>query len=535
MNSTDLSLLIGETEDDDYSVTSFEYTIGSQERLDFDTLTNVISDPHLSKSHRISYCNDYMNIDSLTLIECINNVITTFIDNRLSYLEDIIRQFCEMHCLPLQIRIKCAQSVFEPICSFLNDDEKTFTELDHARNQQTKKDSISLQLHICEDALSRHSDIDFNHTLLFEVIISITKEDLTLLDIDDTTIQRCVLLVQNILVKQELNESYRFRLFVYLTKQWISSSLDQNNITNQDSFFKTHLQTISLAFLNVIQGATYGVLVAQFIPTEYLPFETLQRLVQTDLDAAEVCDFILRCTENCSIETTQFSWRQWALERLHSIKGVSKNLFISSQNLHSVSVDIESFVEKVIEFDTATLSTLLNRYPHHESTFDRIVLDQQLYSSKALTISTLLFKCWSCIQLHEHREELEKRLDQELTDMKDTCTSGHMIRLMNVFSGWMEGIKLDVRIEIQSVVFYRLQKMIETLEEDKRDSIIEELGKIDVVEEGIEQQNIQSYLFKDIAILHDELLNDYRNILEEQKFDEYFRNALLSFTIETID
>jgi hypothetical protein len=418
--------------------------------------------------------------------------------------------------LPLQIRIKCAQSLEHSVCTFLSEEEKTFIDLDQQTIRQTKKDSLYIQLNICEDALSHPTDADFNHTLLFEIVVSIsTKQEM----IETEHFERCVSLIQRVLVKQDLNESFRFRLFVYLTKQW-------------GSLFNTHLQQVSLAFLEVIQGATYGVLVAQFIPLEYLPFETLKALVQTDLDAAEVCDFMLRCTES-SVEEPFCSWKQWALDRLHSIRGVSKNVFISSQNLHSVSVDIEAFVEKIIEFDTASLATLLARYPHHENTFDRIVLDQQLYSSKALNISTLLLKCWSCIQLHEHREELEKRLDQELADMKDTCTSGHMVRLMNVFSGWMDGVKLDVKIEIQSVVFYRLQKMIESLDDTQRDAIIEELGKIDVVDEGVAQSTIQSCLFKEVAVLHDELLQDYKSILEEQKFDEYFRNALLSFTIET--
>ena len=518
MDLTDFSLLIGD--DDEYSSTSFEYTIGSQERLDFDTLTSRLLDPNLSKEHRLSYCNDYFSTDPLTLIECINNIITAFIDNRLSYLEDILHQFCETPCLPLQIRIKCAQSLEYSVCTFLSEEEKTFLDLDQQSIQQSKKDSLDIQLNICEDALSHPTDTDFNHTLLFEVVVFITKED----DTSTLRFERCVSLLQRVLVKQDLHESFRFRLFVYITKQWG----DQGDETH----FRKAMIKVSLAFLEVIQGATYGVLVAQFIPLESLPFETLKALVQTDLDAAEVCDFILRCTESSSDEPF-VSWRQWALERLHSIRGVSKNIFISSQNLHSVSVDIEAFVEKIIEFDTASLPTLLARYPHHENTFDRITLDQQLYSSKALNISTLLLKCWSCIQLHEHHEELEKRLDQELTDMKDTCTSGHMVRLMNVFSGWMDGVKLDVKIEIQSVVFHRLQKMIESLDEDQRDSIIEELGKIEVAEEGVAQSTIQSCLFKDVAVLHDELLKDYKTILEEQKFYEYFRNALLSFTIET--
>jgi hypothetical protein len=117
--------------------------------------------------------------------------------------------------------------------------------------------------------------------------------------------------------------------------------------------------------------------------------------------------------------------------------------------------------------------------------------------------------------------------------MKDTCTSGHLIRILNVFSGWMEGIKLDVKIEIQSVVFHRLEKIIASLPEDQRDHIIQELGHIDLdIEEGVSQQHIQHHLFIPIAKLHDELLQDYKSILDEQKFDEYFRNALLGFTIE---
>ena len=74
MDLTDFSLLIGD--DDEYSSTSFDYTIGSQERLDFDTLTSRLSDPNLSKEHRRSYCNDYFSTDPLTLLECINNIIT---------------------------------------------------------------------------------------------------------------------------------------------------------------------------------------------------------------------------------------------------------------------------------------------------------------------------------------------------------------------------------------------------------------------------------------------------------------------------
>ena len=47
---------------------------------------------------------------------------------------------------------------------------------------------------------------------------------------------------------------------------------------------------------------------------------------------------------------------------------------------------------------------------------------------------------WSYIRSHEHKEELVKRLTEELGDSLDVCANGKLARLLNVVEGYMEGV-----------------------------------------------------------------------------------------------
>jgi hypothetical protein len=503
--SSDFFSLVDDT--DDYSSTTIEYTPGSQDRLDFDSLTQELSNIELNAQSRTALCERYLQTDALTLLECLHNVIMIFTDSRLSYLQDILLQFCRMSCLPLPIRLKAALSLHDVPCDFLEEHESIPIIFD-----QGKQQSYALQLEICEDAIQRSYEPEFNHTLLFETVTSILCEQSESLHL------RALHLVQAVLTKELLEEDYRFRLFVYIARQ----------LSKQ----KEILMSIAQCVLPTLSHATHLVLVAQYIDPEILNLDYLKSCIRTDTDAAQLCDFFLQIAETKQDNPTFVSLKEFATERLHSIQGVTKNIWLSVQNLHDVSIDIESFVEKMMEFDTTSIALLCMRFPHHEDTLHRMEMDQQLYSSKAITINTLLGKCWTCIQCHPSRTELETRFDQELTDMKDTCTSGHLVRLLNVFSGWMDGVKLDVKLEIQSVVFHRLQRIIEQLPQEQQEQVIQELGSIDSHSEDVAQRHIQSLLYIPIAQLHDELIQDYKSIVDEQKFDEYFRQSLLHFTVE---
>jgi hypothetical protein len=69
---------------------------------------------------------------------------------------------------------------------------------------------------------------------------------------------------------------------------------------------------------------------------------------------------------------------------------------------------------------------------------NRIHMDRALYSKYNFALSKILVGVWSFVAVHNDREELEKRLIEELYDMSGTCSSGYAERLVNVMSGFCD-------------------------------------------------------------------------------------------------
>ena len=67
---------------------------------------------------------------------------------------------------------------------------------------------------------------------------------------------------------------------------------------------------------------------------------------------------------------------------------------------------------------------------------NRIFMDKTFYFNN--TLSTIIVKIWSYINNNENKDEMEKRLLEELEDMSGTCSSGFLSRLINVLSGFGE-------------------------------------------------------------------------------------------------
>ena len=71
---------------------------------------------------------------------------------------------------------------------------------------------------------------------------------------------------------------------------------------------------------------------------------------------------------------------------------------------------------------------------------NRIKLDKILYSNCNKSILNILLMIWSYIHnksvLQENRDEMLKRLIEEMIEMANTCSSGFVSRLINVISGF---------------------------------------------------------------------------------------------------
>jgi len=188
----------------------------------------------------------------------------------------------------------------------------------------------------------------------------------------------------------------------------------------------------------------------------------------------------------------------------------------------------------------------------------------------------LLIRSYYYIQTHEYKDELMKRLCEELCDMADTCTTGHIGRLVNIFSGYDLSVSIPVEDEIKSCVYARLTKIIGDKPEDIRDLILDSMGLSEEIksrekrvidsskkligtigtyikedgttmdfilkEEDIIKEHLihktedpemmfNNLLGKDISNLLDELRKEYSSIISEQDLDYYFRKAINLFQV----
>lgn len=210
--------------------------------------------------------------------------------------------------------------------------------------------------------------------------------------------------------------------------------------------------------------------------------------------------------------------------------GTGVKTLVNPQNIHMVTVSLDKWFEcENPEEGEDNLKQLWKGWESSLSSADlekvrealeRIELDNTVYATSKNMLD-LLHRVCAKIFGHVHRAELESRLLEELLDMSDTCTSGHVLRLVHVFSGFEENsITIDPKVELSTVVLTRMSAYICTLSEETRQALMEAWG---------EDENVmQTHLYRQVSIIHDELYRDYvdQRLLREDDFSEIYRDVL---------
>lgn len=92
-----------------------------------------------------------------------------------------------------------------------------------------------------------------------------------------------------------------------------------------------------------------------------------------------------------------------------------------------------------------------------ELALNRIQYDNVLYSRYNFTLSGVLCHIWCYIKNHEHKEEIMKRLYEELIEMSGTCSTGYISRLINTISGFGDfNYKISWSDQITSIFIAKL-------------------------------------------------------------------------------
>jgi hypothetical protein len=122
--------------------------------------------------------------------------------------------------------------------------------------------------------------------------------------------------------------------------------------------------------------------------------------------------------------------------------------------------DIENIQEKKIENKFFCCNECFKEYDRLEKmiiSLNRINIDRILYSKYNQTLANILIKVWSFVVQHDCKDEMIKRLLEELGDMSGTCSSGFASRLCNILSGYTDySIKISFTDQIIANFIARL-------------------------------------------------------------------------------
>lgn len=203
-----------------------------------------------------------------------------------------------------------------------------------------------------------------------------------------------------------------------------------------------------------------------------------------------------------------------------------KTLYSDSQNVHTSNINssvksiFTSLIDEFIGITNDRLSILnslskrvtlmcknfdMEKRKRVTGTLDRILSDYTVLLTHReidLTLTNSIVLVWRKIQSSEHIEELEMRLIEEMIDMNGMCITGHFSRLANVLSGFHYSVSISEKDRIKSIVFSRLNTILEGEREDTKSMLVEQMisesldEKKDIIE-FIRRNNIYHRLKED--------------------------------------
>jgi hypothetical protein len=257
-------------------------------------------------------------------------------------------------------------------------------------------------------------------------------------------------------------------------------------------------------------------------------------------------------------------------EIILKLGGKGKTIFDNKQNVHVKEIEksvmkileticyvpiMKSNDDKFINFDYVDeeIQKLIKENENDKEkilvSLNRIRMDRTLYSALSITLSVVMVKLWSYICSNENKDEMQKRLLQELEDMAGTCSSGFISRLVNTISGFGElSIAISFEDQIVSNFSARLNLYAQKIcDEDSifRTTSFENVKKIHNSENPVEdfydavlnEMMISSSDYKNrpsfllffrtyMSKIREEMFKEFIEYVSESEFDLYFRKAL---------
>jgi len=138
------------------------------------------------------------------------------------------------------------------------------------------------------------------------------------------------------------------------------------------------------------------------------------------------------------------------------------NLYSNSQNVHYFADQITDIVEnlikenielahvkyenvhsRVVDYVNSHVTDREKRFKILKS-LNRISIDTATFTKFNSTLSEIFVLIWVKVEKNKNKDQLKIRLLEELIDMGETCSTGHIARFVNVFSHLDETVNIKV-------------------------------------------------------------------------------------------
>lgn len=173
---------------------------------------------------------------------------------------------------------------------------------------------------------------------------------------------------------------------------------------------------------------------------------------------------------------------------------------------------------------------------HHEESYKDKVFAAfnhlMIYPAKyeGLCLSDILVLIWTKIQSQSDsvKNELEKRVVEELYDMDCTCGSGYLSRIINILSGYISDENIQIRMsvaeQLRSNIFARINANFRFMSSHDKDVILDEISTDDSSKETA-KEFVETYSVKDE--LEEEFVKS--NLIAKDAFDIIYEKCVANF------
>ena len=227
--------------------------------------------------------------------------------------------------------------------------------------------------------------------------------------------------------------------------------------------------------------------------------------------------------------------------------GNVRTVFENAENVHHHN--IEKSALKMLEFlnntpiptnlkkdDFKTIKKILLKKVKKEDkelvevSLNRIDVDRAIYGTFGNTLSGIVLILWRYIQIHKYKEELIKRLIEELIDMSGKCSTGYAYRLLNVLSGFGDfSIRISWEDQIAGNLMGRLNAYIRNIKDNNfKENVLLEMH-LNNDSQITNRSNFRKLFLSKLPIIKEEMYKEFKNYMNDSEFDLYLRRAVSKY------